>query len=292
MKKIAVANMKGGVGKTTSAIILADALSAVAGLRVLAIDLDPQANLSWALLSPARFREVGDATLTTWLADVAEGKTPNLFGTFKHAGLHKSRQWLGGKADQAELKLAVADTRLRFEEMKIDGLHTTPRAQHLFAAFNKALDAAAPNFDVCVFDCSPALSILTIAGLKAADAILVPTPLNELCFESAMTFRERAVEELLKLETPLFIMKTRVSRSAGTEILENVRGRIAEQAELGRWKVLEPQFTEAVQYTRALNPPETGPYRSLRSKYGDKVADLTKLVQSLKHHGVIDRDQT
>lgn len=283
--------MKGGVGKTTSAIIIADALSAVAGLRVLAIDLDPQANLSWALLSPSRYREIGEATLTHWLAQVAGGKKPSLFGTLKPVGLSTGGGLLQAPAVQSDLKLAVSDTRLRFEEMKIDGLHTTDRANLLFEAFDTALRAAEPNFDVCVFDCSPALSILTIAGLKAADAIITPTPLNELCFESAMTFRERALEQLLDLKTPMFILKTRVSRSSGTEITESVNQRISDQSKLGKWKVLHPQFPEVVQYTRALNPPETGPYRTLKSKYGDRVADLKQLVQSLRNHGVINNDQ-
>jgi cellulose biosynthesis protein BcsQ len=279
--------MKGGVAKTTTAIILADALSALEGLRVLAIDLDPQANMSWALLSPAQYNSLGEATLTRWLKDVADEKHPNIFGTFKDTGLTKEPLGFGQKAEPAHLKLAVADTKLRFEEMRLDGLVTTDRAKRLFESFEEALTSASPHFDVCIFDCSPALSILTAAGLKAANSIIIPTPPNALCLESSKTFRDRALREMLGLETPCFILKTRVSRHLGQDLSGASNKLIDEMARTGQWTILNPVFQETKALTKALRPPETGPYKTVRSKYGRHKDDLVQLVASLKQNGVI-----
>lgn len=288
MQKIAIANMKGGVGKTTTAIILADALSAVARRSVLALDLDPQANMSWALLSPSRFQSHGESTLTRWLKRVSARSADNTFSdALEVVGLRPDSAGKAGLAAQSNLQLAVADTRMRFAEMEFDGRPTEPAPKRLHRAFTQALEAASPNFDFCVMDCCPALSALTLVGLQHADAIVVPTPLNRLCLESLETFRERAVNELLNLSTPIFVVPTRVGRSGGAAEQANVRETLRRREAEGAWTVIDPEFKECAAYTRALDPPETGAFQSLRSKYGNQRADLNRLYSSLIDKGAI-----
>lgn len=289
MRSIAVANMKGGVGKTTTAIVLADTLSAVARRRVLALDLDPQANLSWALLSPNRFRNHGDATITRWLRRIKDDVDSNTFsGALEKVGLRVGPNNSAGPNPQANLQLAVADTRMRFAEMEFEGRLADGPPRALRNAFKKSLDVAASNFDFCVMDCSPALSALTLVGLMHADAIVVPTPLNPLCLESLETFRERAVLDLLKLNTPVFVIPTRVGRSGGATEQQAVRNLLRQREKQGAWTILDPEFAECAAYTRALDPPEAGGFESLQSKYGAKRADLERLYSSLTAKGVIN----
>lgn len=280
MRMIAVANMKGGVGKTTTSIVLADALS-VAGRRVLALDLDPQANMSWALLSPIRFRQHGEATLTRWLTRVARNERESFSSALESVGLETAN---GRRAD---LQLAVSDTKMRFSEMAFDGPPTTEKALALYEAFGDAIERAKPSFDVCVMDCSPALSALTLAGLRHATAIVVPTPLNRLCLESLETFRQRAIVELLKLSTPLYVVPTRVGRAGGTAEQNEVRRLLRSRQEAGAWKIVDPEFRECAAYTRALDPPESGPFRNLRSKYGSQRGDLPLFYRSLVNNGAL-----
>lgn len=288
MRKIAVANMKGGVGKTTTAIVLADTLSAVAHKSVLALDLDPQANLSWALLSPTRFQAHGEATLTRWLRQISNNAANGSFTEFTEAVGLKEEAGQGTAAAQASLQLAVADTKMRFAEMEFEGRLDEPAPTQLNNAFVNALQASQSNHDICIMDCCPALSALTLAGLRNADAIIVPTPLNRLCIESLETFRTRAVQELLKLATPMYVLPTRVGRHAGRTEQAQARTHLRDGAKAGHWKILQPEFKECTPYMRALNPPEHGGYKTLRSKYGSQRADLDALYASLKAQGVLD----
>lgn len=287
MRTIAVANMKGGVGKTTTAIVLADTLSAILGKRVLALDLDPQANLSWALLGPTPFHNHSPAaSFTRWLADTAEGRPASLAAAFESVGL-KVDAGLGEPARRADLRIAVSTTRMRFAEMNFEGPATNDPSLKLSKKLAAALDEVSGNFDFCVMDCSPALSALTRAGLRLADAVLVPTPLNSLCLESLETFRNEGMRELLGLSTPLYVVRTRVGRSMGRAEQNSIVTQLMERQNQGLLKLLRPDFPEAVQYMRAMNPPELGATRTLKSKYKDRVDDLRAFAASLQNEGAL-----
>lgn len=285
MRKIAVANMKGGVGKTTTAIILADTLSAVLGKRVLALDMDPQANMSWAFLGPAAFHNHSEASsMARWLEDAANGKSPRLSGTLEDVGVWGGNEQPG--VQRAVLKLAVASTRMRFGEMEFEGPAKNDPSHRLTDLLRKALRDIEANFDYCVMDCSPALSALTRSALRLADSIVVPTPLNALCFESQEVFRTLGVRGLLNLSTRIFIVRTRVGASQGRQEQNTIATRLIERENDELITQLSPDFTECVQYMRALTPPELGPHRTLKSKYDRRVDDLRTFGRSLVTHGV------
>lgn len=293
MRKIAVANMKGGVGKTTTSIVLADALSAIAGNRVLALDLDAQCNLSWALLSPAGLQRQSKAsTMTRWLSDAAAAKpgAGSLTPYLEDVGLEPDESRIaarGGDVSRAGLHLAVADTRMRFVEFSFEGPLDSDPALQLSVFLQEALDELSENYDYVVMDCSPALSALTRAGLRCADAVIVPTPLNRLCLTSATTFQDVALKQGMSLDCPLYVVPTRVSPASGRAERADVSRRINLGVKAGRWKRLDPEFPERVEYTRALDPPESGPDKTLKSRYGSRVADLELFLNSLKTKGVI-----
>ncbi len=286
MKIIAVGNMKGGVGKTTTSIILADTLSAILDKRVLALDLDPQANLSWSLLGPSAFHSHAESSsMARWLEDAAAGQMPRLTGTLEDVGL-----WGGSerpKSERAVLKLAVASTRMRFGEMEFEGPSASDPSHRLTDQLQTSLREIRKNFDYCVMDCSPAFSALTRAALRLADAIVVPTPLNALCFESQEVFRTLGVRGMLKLSTEIFVVRTRVGAAMGRAEQNQIATRLIERQNDGLIRQLSPDFPETVDYMRAMNPPELGPHSTLKSKYGPRVDDLRAFAASLKKHGVV-----
>jgi chromosome partitioning protein len=149
VKIIAVANQKGGVGKTTTAINLATAL-AVAGHRVLVVDLDPQGNASTGLGVQRSRRGTGTYHALLGLAGIAAAEIP----TQVH---NLSLLPAGAELAGAEIELASfeAGRELRLRAA-LEDLHTAKPA------------------DFVIIDCPPSLGLLTLNALCAADGVLVP----------------------------------------------------------------------------------------------------------------------
>ncbi len=148
-KIIAVANQKGGVGKTTTAINLAAAL-VEQGRRVLLIDLDPQGNASTGLgIDPE------DRDITTY--DILVGEE-SLFDAVRETSLK------GLMIIPATTDLSSADIELISNEKRSFLLHDALR--------QPAMDAFA--LDYVLIDCPPSLNLLTINALVASNSVVVP----------------------------------------------------------------------------------------------------------------------
>ena len=144
-KIIAVTNQKGGVGKTTTAINLS-ALVADQGRRVLLVDIDPQGNATSGLgKSDTETATVYEVLLGE--AEAREAVIPTGFGTLD---LMPTSIELAG----AEIELVTAENR--------EGL------------LKQALEGLRADYDYIFIDCPPALSLLTLNALTAADSVLIP----------------------------------------------------------------------------------------------------------------------
>ena len=148
-----VANQKGGVGKTTTAVNLAAALS-MGGLKVLVIDLDPQGNASTAF---GLDRDNLAGTYDVLINDLPMAEAAVKVANFPHLEAIAANSDLAG----AEIQLVPAVAR-EF------------RLQAALQSFLAAKQNAGQRFDYVFIDCPPSLGLLTINALAAADEVLVP----------------------------------------------------------------------------------------------------------------------
>ena len=152
---LAVANQKGGVGKTTTAINLSTALAAV-GRRVILFDLDPQGNASTGVGVDRNAAKIGSYEVLIEgapLADaVVETQVPNLF-------------LVPASVDLSGGELELVDIEDREFQLK------------------KAFQTFSQDFDYVLIDCPPALGLLTLNALVASDGVLVPLQCEYLALE-------------------------------------------------------------------------------------------------------------
>ncbi len=144
---IAVANQKGGVGKTTTAINLSTSI-ALSGYRVLVVDLDPQGNLTSGVGHKGQRAEAG-----TIYEALLSDQEPGAFLL---------------KTAVENLWLIPSDRSLTGAEIE---LVSTPEREH---RLKRVMDPLKERFDFIFIDCPPSLGLLTLNALVAADAVLIP----------------------------------------------------------------------------------------------------------------------
>ncbi len=149
---ISLANQKGGVGKTTTAINLGTALAAI-GERVLIVDLDPQGNASTGLGIDRRDRRASTYDVLTGEVSLREAVVPT-----------------------AVPRLHIAPSTMDLSGLELDLGHTRDRAFRLRNAIEALNANVSPeaDFTYVLIDCPPSLNLLTVNAMAASDAILVP----------------------------------------------------------------------------------------------------------------------
>jgi chromosome partitioning protein len=208
-KIYAIANQKGGVGKTTTAINLATALAAV-GEQVLLIDLDPQGNASTGLGVPRSERSPGSYEFLLGLSTLDESVRPS--------------QIPGLAVMPASVSLAGAEIEL------IDVERREHRLEEALAANDSA---ARQRWGTILVDCPPSLGLVTLNALVAVDAALVPLQAEFLALEGIGALSNTVARIKQRLNPKLHIagvVLTMVDRrmTLSQQVEADVRGHFGE----------------------------------------------------------------
>ncbi len=245
---VAVANQKGGVAKTTTVHSLGAAL-AERGRRVLLVDLDPQACLTYAV-----------------------GADPDDLGITVH-------DVMVGRAKADEAIIDVGELHVLPSSIDLAGaeIHLLTKTGREFV-LRRALKPVAGDYDLTFIDCGPSLGILTINGLTAATHVLVPFQAETLShrgvgqlLETIDDVRAYTNEDLrvLGAVATMFDARTRLSR----RVLEDV-------AQIHGLDVLEPPIPRSVRVAEAPGRGRSVLDHARRSKPAEAYRELAATIEA------------
>ena len=177
-KVIAVANMKGGVGKTATVVGIAEAFAA-AGKSVLVIDLDAQANASICIAGDAALSDLmrRHCTIDGFISEFTRKGWSTSFDSFIRSDVsnvsHQDRP----------LKLALLASSPALRDLERDLIYTlTVKKKNLeeivealWDLMREQFQLSKKGFDVIIIDCAPGISVLTEVSIRLADLVVIPT---------------------------------------------------------------------------------------------------------------------
>jgi chromosome partitioning protein len=293
-KVIAVANMKGGVGKTATVVALAEALAA-SGYRVLVIDLDPQANASICLAGESLLATLiaRKATIEAFLENHLLGNKTMAFADC----IRNNVSNVSHRNHQLSISLLPSSPNLRHFEQKI--IHDLTQRKMswsdiikgLFAVMSGQLSKSRKAFDFILIDCAPGISVFTEVSLRLADLIIVPTIADFLSTFGLQTFCaalfDRGLQGIRKAARRPYVLITRRRQvNIHAETAEKLRNEST--AEKPAFDVFQTEIPETVAIADALSQSDRFP--NFSQKWGPVVVPLlSDLVREIGDTLNVDR---
>ena len=257
---VATINLKGGVGKTTTTVAVAEILAVEHQKKVLVIDLDPQTNATTLLIGEERWQELNDAGHT-------------LAQLFKDALDPESRKFDLRKSIQNDASNVAAVRSLSLLPSSIDLIDVQDRLYSMPAGrfysdnpidiLRRAVWPVLDEFDVVLVDCPPNLGIITLNGLRISNGYIIPTIPDILStygipqiIRRVREFSETIGESI----EPLGIVVTKFQ--ANSTIHANTLRNLRLEKDAPIFKTIIPQSNQVAAAA------EDKPVSTLRQKYG------------------------
>ncbi len=282
---VAIANLKGGVGKSTTSVMLADSLAFHFGLNVLVVDLDAQANSSQMLLTEQGVHAASEQGKGTHhlLGQFLDGRKamagpfimPNAVSIEELRAAEMKSERLGWiSALPAHPQLRMDELALEEEWYSRTGTPTT-LSEALARHFENGFADLMPLYDVILLDCPPHLSPLSRAGLSVADVFVIPTLADAVSSWGTKQFMSWVGENVrADLVHRSFSV---ITRFKNTNYARQMRSELQNVYLKDLW--LGPTIPESVQVLTAMDRPAADSYDTFRGKYGKMRGDMRVLAE-------------
>lgn len=282
---VSLINMKGGVGKTTLAVQLAHACDQK-NLRVLAVDLDPQANLSQVLMTPEQY------------AKHLQKKRPTIVQVFEQYSPPTNDTSSPRRIDIREIIVKVgfwSDSTLHLIPSRLELAHVLKNPKGKERRLARALGKVAADYDLILIDCAPTESMLSQAAYHSSRYALVPVKPEflatiglPLLARSVRDFKGANGDHAIDICGDAFNHSS--SYSHGPEVKRAIR-EVRAEAKKHSWHIYNTQVRYSRSYAKASR--EGTPIGSTSYVRWNVTAEFTRFVQEfLKSIGLSREDNS
>ncbi|WP_018995929.1 ParA family protein [Hirschia maritima] len=281
----AIANLKGGVGKSTTTVMLADGLSYFYGLNVCVVDLDAQANSSQMLLTERGVQmayEQGKGA-THLLSSFIKGEPANVADFIMPNAVSLEELRIAEENDDrlGWISSLPSHPHLRLQEMGLEETWysqagtPTSLANKLAEHFKTGFDVLREYYDIILFDCPPHLSPLARAGLSLSDVFVMPTIADAVSTWGTKQFSDWVGANVAPdLPSRNFVL---ITRFRNTGYSKQIANELQEVYLKDRW--FGPKIPESVHVLNAMERAAPDSYDTFRGKYGGVKGDVKRLSE-------------
>ena len=268
---ISIINLKGGVGKTTTTVALAEAYASEMNKRVLVIDLDPQTNATITLIPETKWQELNQNGYTLAqlfkdaLIEEQSDKKFNLEDTLQRRvsdvkSASSSYPWRRGSIDLLPSSLDLIDVQDRLASMPRGRFYSGTPTELLARTVNTLIN----DYDIVLVDCPPNLGIITLNGLRISQGYIIPTIPDVLSTYGIPQIVSRVNDfsvDVVKTIEPLGIVITKYQ--SNSTVHRRVREELRDTGDA-------PIFNTIIRQTNqiAAAAEYQGMQRTFRQKYG------------------------
>lgn len=263
---VSTINLKGGVGKTTTTVALAEFLSGARRKKVLVVDLDPQTNATTVLIGEKRWEQLNTAghTLATLFHDALRNENePDEFDLKATLQRRVSPVAAAGTVDLLPSSLELIDVQDRLASMPSGRFFASRPVDLLY----KKIRPLIPKYDYVLVDCPPNLGIITLNGLRISQGYIIPTIPDVLSTYGIPQIQRRVGDFAADLSEEIIELGIVVCKyRTGTTVHENTLARMRDAVQKGELPGLfDTMIPEANQMAAAAEHVKVA---TLRQKYG------------------------